>query len=151
MIGRQADVEGVGSAGSQIETLRPYRGGLASGAAAGEDWGRAEWSGDMADDRATGAGRGRRIIWVVAAVAALPLIVGAARVLGHSGDWRTASRESIGIAPDPATTPEAVVQVYAARAYGWRGAIGSHTWIAVKPEGVLELPVLAMTGLGNVY
>ena len=36
-------------------------------------------------------------------------------------DWRTASREPVGTAPDPATTPEAVIQVYAARAYGWRG------------------------------
>jgi hypothetical protein len=36
-------------------------------------------------------------------------------------DWRTASRESVGLAPDPATTREAVVQVYAARALSWRG------------------------------
>ena len=100
----------------------------------------------MADDRASGAGWGRRIVWVVAAMAALPLIVGVARVLGHGGDWRTASRESIGIAPDPATTPEAIVQVYAARAYGWRGAIGSHTWIAVKPEGAPAFTVYEVIG-----
>ncbi len=100
----------------------------------------------MADDRAKGADRVRRIIWVVAAVAALPLIVGAARVLGHGDDWRTASRDSIGIAPDPATTPEAVVQVYAARAFGWRGAIGSHTWIAVKPEGAPAFTVYEVIG-----
>ncbi|MCZ6585936.1 MAG: DUF3750 domain-containing protein, partial [Gammaproteobacteria bacterium] len=37
--------------------------------------------------------------------------------------WRTASRASVGLAPDPATTPEAVVQVYAARAVSWRGYI----------------------------
>ncbi len=36
-------------------------------------------------------------------------------------DWRTASREPAGLAPDPATTPEAVVQVYSARAVYWRG------------------------------
>ncbi len=100
----------------------------------------------MADDRASGAGRKRRIIWVVAAVAALPLIVGAARVLGHGGDWRTASRESIGIAPDPAATPEAVIQVYAARAYGWRGALGSHTWIAVKPKDAPAFTVYEVIG-----
>ena len=35
-------------------------------------------------------------------------------------DWRTASREPAGLAPDPATTQEAVVQVYAARAVRWR-------------------------------
>ncbi len=50
-----------------------------------------------------------------------------------SGNWRTASRASVGIAPDPALTPEAVVQVYGARAYSWRGYLGIHTWIAVKP------------------
>jgi len=50
-------------------------------------------------------------------------------------EWRHASRESIGIAPKPETTQEAVVQVYAARAFGWRGALAVHTWISVKPEG----------------
>jgi len=47
-------------------------------------------------------------------------------------DWRTASREPVGLAPDPALTPEPVVQVYAARVIGWRGVFGVHTWIAVK-------------------
>lgn len=48
------------------------------------------------------------------------------------GDWRTASREPAGIAPDPATTPEAVIQVYAAPTFGWRGWFAVHTWIATK-------------------
>lgn len=48
------------------------------------------------------------------------------------GDWRTASREPAGIAPDPAHSREAVVQVYAARAWGWRGWFAVHTWIATK-------------------
>jgi hypothetical protein len=47
-------------------------------------------------------------------------------------DWRTASRESAGIAPDPAVTKEAVLQVYGATAWGWRGWIAIHTWIAAK-------------------
>ena len=50
-------------------------------------------------------------------------------------DWRTASREPVGIAPDPLAVPEPLVQVYAARAFGWRGLFGVHTWIAVKPAG----------------
>src|SRR5260221_11914604 len=49
-------------------------------------------------------------------------------------DWRTASAEPVGLAPDPAATPEAVVQVYGARTWGWRGNFGVHTWGAVKPE-----------------
>jgi hypothetical protein len=52
-----------------------------------------------------------------------------------SRDWRSASQEPVGLAPDPATTPEAVVQVYAARTVGWKSAFGVHTWIAVKPSG----------------
>jgi len=51
------------------------------------------------------------------------------------GDWRTASNRSAGLAPDPASHPEAVVQVYASRAYSWRGAFADHMWIAVKPQG----------------
>lgn len=39
-----------------------------------------------------------------------------------------------GQAPDPATTPEPVVQVYAARTVGLRGLIAVHTWIVVKPR-----------------
>src|SRR6185436_3191810 len=50
-------------------------------------------------------------------------------------DWRTASREVVGLAPDPKLHREAIVQVYAARALGWRGLFGVHTWIAVKPAG----------------
>lgn len=48
-------------------------------------------------------------------------------------DWRTASRESAGIAPDPATNRQAVLQVYGAAAWGWRGWFAIHTWIASKP------------------
>ena len=48
-------------------------------------------------------------------------------------DWRTASRAPVGLAPDPAAMPEAIVQVYAARTWGFRGNFGVHTWIAVKP------------------
>ncbi len=49
------------------------------------------------------------------------------------GDWSTATRQSAGIAPDPARTREAVVQVYAARVFSWRGAFAVHSWISVKP------------------
>ena len=52
-----------------------------------------------------------------------------------SGDWRTASNRSAGLAPDPASHPEAVVQVYASRAFSWRGAFADHMWLAVKPQG----------------
>ena len=47
-------------------------------------------------------------------------------------DWQTASRESAGIAPLPSETREAVLQVYGADAWGWRGWFAIHTWIAAK-------------------
>ncbi len=50
-------------------------------------------------------------------------------------DWRNASQESVGLAPDPGSYRDAVVQVYAARTVGWRGAFAVHTWLAVKPSG----------------
>lgn len=61
-------------------------------------------------------------------------------------NWRTASREPVGLAPDPAETPEAVVQVYAARAFGWRGYFGVHTWIAVKPPFAKAYTVYEVIG-----
>jgi hypothetical protein len=61
-------------------------------------------------------------------------------------DWRTASREPAGLAPDPATTPEAVVQVYSARAVSWRGWFGVHTWVAVKPANAAEFTVHEVMG-----
>ena len=64
----------------------------------------------------------------------------------NAQSWRTASREPAGLAPDPATTSEAVVQVYAARAVRWRGNFGVHTWIAVKPTGADQFTVHEVMG-----
>lgn len=51
-------------------------------------------------------------------------------------DWRTAPRHSAGIAPDPEQLADvAVVQVYAAPTYGWRGLIAVHPWIIFKRSG----------------
>jgi hypothetical protein len=61
-------------------------------------------------------------------------------------DWRTASMEPVGLAPDPATTPEAVVQVYGARTWGWRGTFGVHTWVAVKPANAAAYTVYEVIG-----
>jgi hypothetical protein len=63
-------------------------------------------------------------------------------------DWRIASREPAGLAPDPATTHQAVMQVYAARAVRWRGYFGVHTWIAVKPTGAREFTVHEVARFG---
>ena len=61
-------------------------------------------------------------------------------------DWRTASREPVGLAPAAASTPEAVVQVYGARTVGMRGLFGVHTWVAVKPENAGAYTVYEVIG-----
>jgi len=61
-------------------------------------------------------------------------------------DWRTASRESAGIAPLPAETKEAILQVYGARAWSWRGWFAIHTWIAAKRTGEASYTVYDVVG-----
>jgi uncharacterized protein YceK len=61
-------------------------------------------------------------------------------------DWRTASRQPAGLAPDPSQTTEAVVQVYAARAWGWRGWFAVHTWIATKRTDASHYTVYEVIG-----
>lgn len=63
-----------------------------------------------------------------------------------SGDWRTASRASAGIAPDPATTEEAVLIVFGADTWGWRGWFSIHTWIAAKHSGESAYTVYDVVG-----
>ena len=53
-----------------------------------------------------------------------------------SRSWRTEPRHSAGIAPDPAELAEhAMVQVYSAATYGWRGFFAGHPWIIFKRSG----------------
>jgi len=75
--------------------------------------------------------------WILLFIALLlsgPLLAVAFGRASISGDWRTATHRSAGLAPDPAAHDDAVVQVYASRAFGWRGAFADHTWIAAKPK-----------------
>ena len=71
--------------------------------------------------------------------------LGAAPCL-HAQAWRTASRAPAGLAPDPARTREAVIQVYAARAVQWRGYFGVHPWIAVKRTDAERFTVHELMG-----
>jgi len=61
-------------------------------------------------------------------------------------DWRNAPDKVAGLAPDPAKTPEAVVQVYSARTVRWRRYFGVHSWIAVKPSNAKEFTVHEIMG-----
>ncbi|WP_419905673.1 DUF3750 domain-containing protein [Kiloniella sp.] len=81
----------------------------------------------------------------------LLLLLGPA-IIAFSGEvdlktpWSEANHDRIGIAPNPADTPEAIVQVYGARTFNWRGAFAVHTWIAVKPENASSYTRLEVIG-----
>jgi hypothetical protein len=79
----------------------------------------------------------------------LPVLVSSCMFGRDEGvPWYEARRDATGLAPDPATTPEAVVQVYAARAVAWRGAFAVHTWISVKPSGAPRFTRYEVMGFG---
>src|SRR5882672_4626966 len=81
-------------------------------------------------------------LFAVLAFTVIGMIVAAAR----AQDWRTASLEPVGLAPDAAKVREAVVQVYGARTLGAKGIFGVHTWVAVKPTDAREWTVYEVIG-----
>jgi hypothetical protein len=72
------------------------------------------------------------LLWLLAFLLLGPLLVLLSGTVTIGGHWSDAARDPTGIAPSPASTQEAVIQVYAARAFSWRGAFGVHTWLAAK-------------------
>lgn len=81
--------------------------------------------------RSSSRNRWRRIFWLCMAFL---LACGGLIYFYPAENWKTADRSSSRLAPLPAEEPEAVVQVYAARAFGWRKYFAVHTWIAVKEK-----------------
>lgn len=104
---------------------------------------------------AVAARRPRRTRWFralrVVIGAVLLLLMGPLGVMAF-GDvdldrpWYAGSQDRVGLAPDPATVHEAMVQVYGARTVRWRGAFGIHPWIAVKRSGASEWTTYQMIG-----
>ena len=82
------------------------------------------------------------------ASAAIVLLLTACATLVRDPNWQDARRDSSAQAPDPAATPEAVVQVYAARTVGVKGVLGVHTWIAVKRSGSPKFSRYEVIGWG---
>src|SRR3954466_4633351 len=66
--------------------------------------------------------------------------------VSSGADWRAASHAPTGLAPDPAATPEAMIQVYGARVWGAKGIFGVHTWVAVKPTKAKHWTVYEVIG-----
>ena len=83
--------------------------------------------------------RMKRFVQIVALVLATQ--AGCAKDSAQAADvpsrsWASAPRHSAGIAPDPAQLSQiAIVQVYAAPTYGWRGHFAVHPWIIYKRRG----------------
>lgn len=65
-----------------------------------------------------------------------------------NNSWRTADRSSIGIAPQPKDEPRAMVQIYVARAYSWRGYFGVHPWISYKEKDADHYTTYQVMGFG---
>ena len=76
-------------------------------------------------------------VWIVFGVFVAPALVavGLRVAFAERPHWSTASHEATGQAPPPAETVDPVVQVYAARTWGIRGAVAVHTWISTKRTG----------------
>jgi len=92
-----------------------------------------------------------RVMPVLALFAyAAPLVANALSGAGRSPvPWYQAPLTATGIAPDPRRTPEAVVQVYAAPAFSWRGVFAVHTWIATKRAGAAAYSRWDVIGWGS--
>lgn len=91
------------------------------------------------------------MMWKIALIVPALILVGPLATIAFgmvdvTRPWYVGHREPAGLAPDPATTSEAVIQVYAARTLGWRGAFGLHTWIAAKPRDATEYTVYEVIG-----
>src|SRR5437899_920359 len=84
-------------------------------------------------DRA-GHRAGAPSVRLIVSLALLAALAGCSLLERARSNFWELERGPSGQAPDPATTREAVIQIYAARTVGWRGFFAVHTWIAVKPR-----------------
>jgi hypothetical protein len=82
----------------------------------------------------------------VVTVVSGPLLMLASDDIRLGSHWYEADRSSADLAPAAAETPQAVVQIYAARAFSWRGLFAVHTWVATKPAGAPHYTVHQVAG-----
>ena len=87
-----------------------------------------------------------KLVLVLAVLLNAPVLALAGGTARLGQDWRTADRSSTGIAPAPDEAREAIVSVWAARAFNWRGLLAVHTWIATKPENARSYTVHQVIG-----
>ena len=92
----------------------------------------------------------KKLAFLFATLVCAPIALMAAwsAAMGWPDNWHTADWASAGIAPNPASDREAIIQVYAARAGRWKGAFSVHTWIAVKPRDASAFNRYEVVGWG---
>ena len=65
--------------------------------------------------------------------------------VSNSG-WDKADRSSAHLAPSPGAHVGAVLQVYSAPLWGWRGYVADHTWVSTKKTGADSYTVYEVLG-----
>ena len=90
----------------------------------------------------------RGLTFLLGYIAVAVLFISLAGELGGAQDWRTASRAPAGLAPDPATTHEAVVQVGAVYALAVQ-RLGQEPGLDERPTSHWPL-TYASKGAGEV-
>lgn len=85
---------------------------------------------------------------ILAAWIIVPVVVSCARYSSPQFSWSNAPRGSTGLAPDPRIHGEAIVQIYNARAFAWRGIFATHPWIVVKRSGATAYTRYEVVGWG---
>jgi hypothetical protein len=91
----------------------------------------------------------KALLVALASLILLPMAVASTAQERDAGvPWYAQRRDSSGQAPDPRRVEDAVVQVYAARAVGWRAIFAVHTWIAIKPRGAERYTRYEVMGWG---
>lgn len=89
------------------------------------------------------------ILLIVLAWILVPVLVSYVRYTAPAYSWSNAPRHSSGLAPDPKDHREAVVQIYNARAFSWRGIFATHPWIVVKRTGAEAYKRYEVVGWGS--
>jgi hypothetical protein len=90
----------------------------------------------------------RVIVWFLL-LFVLPVVLSVGFIISARADhWSRARWDATGMAPPPSEHREAIVQVYAARTWGWKGAFAVHSWIVLKREGAIAYDRYEVVGWG---
>lgn len=88
------------------------------------------------------------VFLAVLALLIVPHLIMASRIQGYA-HWSQARWDSAGIiSANPAKRDDAVVQVYAARAWGMKGIFAVHSWIVLKHAGAADYDRYEVVGWG---